>query len=205
MACMPERWDALELSWTRLAHVDVGLLSKDSGAVIKGQHTLRLRLIDRECVVDMSSRTVRWATGAKTELGRHLQILVLHYLIGSGKAQLANRLVSFRDLEGGAMYHPAFKARSIDSLVRKFGDRPELLRHVGDAVRAEPIAMNGIGMRISFFPKLPITVQLWPGDEEVPPSANVLFDASAGRILPTEDLSVAAGVLVRRLIELAGE
>jgi len=200
-----DRWDALALSWTRLAHADIGLLAKDSGAAVEGQHSLRLRLIDRECIVDVGSRRVVWATGAGTELGRHLQILTLHYLLGSGKAQLANRLVSFRDLEGGAMYYAAFKARSIDLLVREFGGRPDQLRHVGDAIRAERVETSGIGMRISFFPKLPITVHLWPGDDEVPASANLLFDASAASILQTEDLSVAAGVLVRRLVELAGK
>lgn len=200
-----DRWDALALSWMRLAHADISLLSKDSRAAVEGRHSLRLRVIDRECIIDVESRRVRWATDARTELGRHLQILALHYLIGSGKAQLANRLVSFRDLEGGAIYYAAFKARSIDVLVREFGGRPDLLRHVGDAVRAEHVRTNGIGMRVAFFPKLPITVHFWPGDDEVPASANVLFDASAGRILSTEDLSVAASVLVRRLVELGGK
>jgi hypothetical protein len=58
-------------------------------------------------------------------------------------------------------------------------------------------------MRAYFFPKLPIVIALWIGDEEVPASANILFDANAGNILPTEGLSVAAGVLVGRLVEIS--
>jgi len=198
-----DKGDALALSWTRVAHADISTLAKDSGAQLVDGAALRLRVIDRECLVDPQSRSARWTTGTRAELGRHLQILVLHYVLGSGKAQLANRLASFRDFEGGAIYYAAFKARSVDLLVREFGARSDTLRHVGDAIRAEQLRMNGVGMRVSFFPKLPITVHLWPGDDEVPPSANVLFDANAGKILPTEDLSVAAGVLVRRLVELS--
>lgn len=198
-----DKGGALALSWTRVVHADINTLSKDSGAELVDGAALRLRVIDRECLVDPKTRSARWTTGTKAELGRHLQILVLHYLLGSGRAQLANRLASFRDFDGGAIYYAAFKARSIDPLVKEFGSRPDTLKHVGDAIRAEPVKMNGVGMRVSFFPKLPIAVHLWPGDDEVPPSANVLFDANAGRILPTEDLSVAAGVLVRRLVEIS--
>ncbi|MBU1915062.1 MAG: DUF3786 domain-containing protein, partial [Candidatus Thermoplasmatota archaeon] len=54
-----------------------------------------------------------------------------------------------------------------------------------------------------FFPKVPVVVILWQGDEEVASSANVLFDANAGKIMATEDLSLVGGTLTRRLIQLA--
>jgi len=38
------------------------------------------------------------------------------------------------------------------------------------------------------------------GDEELPPAVRLLYDASAGHYLPTEDLAVLGGMLVGRLI-----
>lgn len=196
--------DALELSWSNLEGDTLESLSRNSGArLVKGRKALSLRLIDRDCVVDFESRSIRWSSHDAPELGKHLQILVLHYLAGAGKAQIANRLVTYRDFEGGAIYYPAFKARSIDRIVREFGSKPDTLQHLGDAVKAEREELATVGMRAYFFPKLPIVIALWIGDDEVPASANILFDANAGNILPTEDLSVAAGVLVGRLVEIS--
>jgi len=196
--------EALELSWSKIAGDTLESLSRNSGArLVKGKKALSLRLIDRDCVVDFESRTIRWSNHNAQELGKHLQILVLHYLAGAGKAQIANRLVTYRDFEGGAIYYPAFKVRSINRIVREFGSEPSTLQHLGDAVKAERVELATVGMRAYFFPKLPIVIALWMGDEEVPSSANILFDANAGNIMPTEDLSVAAGVLVGRLIEIS--
>jgi len=40
---------------------------------------------------------------------------------------------------------------------------------------------------------------LWEGDEEFPPSGNILFDASAGSHFATEDFAVLASVVVYAL------
>jgi hypothetical protein len=54
-----------------------------------------------------------------------------------------------------------------------------------------------------FLPKLHLDVLLWAGDDEVPTSANILFDECAGKMLSTEGITVVAGVLCSRLIALS--
>jgi len=58
-----------------------------------------------------------------------------------------------------------------------------------------------LGLQATLFllPRFPVTVQLWPGDEEMAGSANVLFDASATHYLHIEDI-VAAGDQVARFL-----
>jgi hypothetical protein len=195
--------DALNEAWGRLAGKDMAMLAKNSGAVLKpGSHQLSLRVIHRECVIDIAARTIKYAGGRSEETSAHIKILILHYIEGSEKAQLANRLVSYRDFEGGALYYQAFKTRTIDFLVREFGQKPEVLKQIGDAIRAEPMSMGSVSFKSYFFPKMPVVVVLWLGDDEVPASANLLFDANAGRIMPTEDLSILGGVLCEWLVKL---
>ena len=45
----------------------------------------------------------------------------------------------------------------------------------------------------------------WKGDEELPPEARILFDASVAAYLPTEDVVVLAQQAVFRLIERGRE
>jgi hypothetical protein len=196
--------DVLKAAWSKTTLHDLNMLATNSGASVrKGTKQLILRMIDRDCVVDFGAKTIRYADAKSADVSQHLQILILHYLEGSGHAQLANRLVTFREFHGGAIYYPAFKARAIDPVVKEFGEKADLLKHIGDAIRADPSEVGTVSFRAHFFPKVPVVVILWQGDEEVSSSANVLFDANAGKILATEDLSLVGGTLTRRLIQLA--
>ena len=195
---------ALEESWSKLAKLDMRLVASDSGAEIDGSSSvLKLKVIDGVCSVDVAAKKIECVGGSSESPNHHLQILILHYLLGAGNAQLANKPATYREFEGGALYYSAFKARTIDILVREFGVKPEILGKIGDSLHAEPLKSGSVAFKVDFFPKVPVTVVLWLGDEEVPASANILFDASAGKIMPTEDLSVLGGELVSRLVALA--
>jgi len=194
----------LESAWNEVCSSAPEALAKGAGAkLLQGGSILRLEVMDRECDIDLFRREIKCAGGDQEGLSPRLQILILRYLAGAGKAEVANEIATFREFESGDLYYSVFKSRAIDPIVKTFGTAHKDLRRVGETVGAEPVKMGSVGFKVRFFPKLPIVVVLWLGDEEVPPSANVLFDANAGKILPTEGLSIAAEVLVHRLIDLS--
>jgi hypothetical protein len=196
--------EPLKVAWDKAAYLTPKRLSETLGLkTVSGTKKALLRVMDKECAVDFGSKTMTYMDPGEKEVPPHLQILVLHYLEGANRVQLANRLVTFREFEGGAIYYPAFKARTIDVIVKEFGDKPDLLRRIGEAMRGEPVDVGSVGFKVHFFPKVPVVVVLWLGDEEVPAAANMLFDANAGKVLPTEDISVMGGALTRRLLKLA--
>ncbi|UCE92332.1 MAG: DUF3786 domain-containing protein [Methanobacteriota archaeon] len=194
--------DALELAWAALEELDPRQLAEDLGAVVDGRPSvLRLAMLNDECFVDLSGKAVTYSDLGGPEVPRFLQVLILHYLAGATKTQLTDRLISFRELSGGALYYPAFKARTIDPLVEEFGLSPERLRRVAAKLNAEPLEVGTVGVKVRFFDRLPVAVILWLGDSEVSASASILYDASAAKILPTEDLTVVGGVVSRTLIK----
>ena len=54
---------------------------------------------------------------------------------------------------------------------------------------------------MSLFPKVPVTVMVWRGDEEIPATCTILFDRGIGDIFPAEDVAVAGSFLVEKLIK----
>ncbi len=198
--------DALEKAWKDISEFDLGVISSElgPGAVREGR-AVSVRMLDETCVVDVASRTVLYGSPEGREVPPYLQVLIIHYLLGISAAPLTNRFVSFRELDGGAMYYPAFKARAIDPLVKAFGHKPELLKRVADSLGAEPLGIGHGSFRLQFFEKVPVAVVLWLGDLEVSASASILFDASANKILPTEDLTVVGGVASRTLIKRSSQ
>ena len=55
-------------------------------------------------------------------------------------------------------------------------------------------------MELSAFPRIPLIFVVWGGDEELPHSANVLFDSTVTEHLPTEDVTVLSTLAVAKLI-----
>jgi len=195
--------DAADVAWAGLLKKDlVGLAADSGGSLRPGSKQIVLRVLDKDCIIDVEERTISYVRSDQGPVRGDLRILIQHYLEGSGNAQLANKLATFREFEGGVQYYSAFKTRTIDFLVRTFDQKTEVLRQIGDAIRAEPMHMGDVSFKTYFFPKMPVVVVIWLGDEEVPTSANVLFDANAGKILPTEDISHVGGTLCRWLAKL---
>ena len=54
------------------------------------------------------------------------------------------------------------------------------------------------------LPRLPMAIVLYLGEEGLPPSVNVLFDATAAEYLPTEDLILIGEYLSAALLEQKG-
>ena len=194
--------DALEKAWADVSSLDLGTVSAELGqGVVRGDRAVSVRLLGEPCLVDVGSRTVFYEDRDCEEVPPYLQILILHYLLGLSASPLRNRFVSFRELDGGALYYQAFKARAIDPLVRTFGYKPELLSRVAVSLGGEPLGIGQVSFKFDFFEKVPVAVILWLGDLEVSASASIMFDASANAILSTEDLTVVAGMTSRTLIK----
>lgn len=132
-------------------------------------------------------------------------VLILHYLLGCGPRPPTGELVTFRDIPGGEMYYTAFKARAIDKISRVFGERPRGLVEAGQSIGGVELTMGDASIELRPFPKIAIAFVVWQGDEEVPPSANILFDSGALDILPMEDLSVVGNLAASKLVKQVKE
>lgn len=129
-------------------------------------------------------------TGAPAKPGD--RILVLHYLLHESPIKLANDLVSFRVLPGGQFYWQPFLSRTVNPLLKRIGNDLELLRNHLQRFDWESVEMGDFGARIHALGKFFITLVYHLGDDEFPPTANVLFNANIQQVFVTEDVAVLA-------------
>jgi len=128
------------------------------------------------------------------------RILVLHYLLCDLPITETDELISFRHMDSGQFYLPAFLSRSVLPLVERIGNDLALLKKNLNRFDWEPVSMGDLGARIHAVGKVFVTLVYRLGDDEFPASADILFDASIKRVFPTEDAAVLAGRICMGLL-----
>jgi hypothetical protein len=128
-------------------------------------------------------------------------ILILHYALKQleGLPQLSGEWLSFKGLSGVEGYYPAFRKRSIEPILRKYGQKPEVLLEVLEKLPAKRVEQGDIGIVVEAFVQAPVMITLWRKDDEFGPEANMLFDKSIARIFCTEDIVVLANIIAMQL------
>lgn len=128
-------------------------------------------------------------------------ILILHYLFQKlkGLPQLSNEWLTFRELSGVEGYYEAFRKRSIEPLIKKYGDNPQGIFADLKRLPAKRFEGGDAGIIVEAFENVPALVKVWGTDAEFKADANIYFDRSILKIFCTEDIVVLAGLIAVKL------
>ena len=133
------------------------------------------------------------------------KVLILHYLTSAKGTLATNKLITFKELPGGANYFPAFYKRAIKPLLDYFGKEPHLLVAAAEKLGGHKADYGDVAVTISAFSRVPITIVLWQGDEEFAPQGSIIFDATVSDYLSTEDINVLCETIAWRLVSFLKE
>ena len=203
MARIDDYVAAKKLAVEKLASESLDDITTRGGFKKDGENAFRVSFLGREYHVSYPSFEFipeGEASPAK-EAPLQEQVLILHYLMASAAA-LSGNWVAYREIPGATFYFSAFVKRAIDPLKKMFGLDASLLDKPAKILGGNAIDAGDVGYEFRLFPKVPIQLILWEGDEEFPAEANILFDESVGRLLSPEDIAWLSGMLVYRLMGL---
>ncbi len=147
--------------------------------------TLKVPFIDQYFLVKHPEGKVKTPDGEEASI--YLAIIILHYLATADGKALTGRWIAYRHLPGGDIYIEPFQKRAVKPFLKTFGERPEDFKKAAMALGGYSAETSGISMVIPVMPRVPVCFSIWPGDDELPASANILFDEAASSYLPTED------------------
>lgn len=129
------------------------------------------------------------------------KILILHYFTLAEGTPALGRLITYKQIPGGMNYFPAFSQRTITPLVNRFGKNPELLISAAAKLGGREADYGDVSVTINAFDRVPVTLVLWRGDEELAPNGNILFDANISDYLSTEDVAVLSETITWKLVK----
>ena len=130
-----------------------------------------------------------------------LRLALLWYLVKATGDRPGGVLVNPARLPGGDLFARGTHVLPLDALAASYSSRPKAFLSAGTALGGRPAPYGDAAVELPALPKVPVTLLLWSADDEFPARADLLFDASAPRHLPTDVLWAVAMLSVQLLQE----
>jgi hypothetical protein len=138
--------------------------------------------------------------GKPAPVPQYLEIILLHYLLQAKGTPVADEWIAYRQLPGANLFERRFIQMAVQPLLHHFDNNVEGFKKAGLAVGGIPITRTGdAAFKFMALPKIPMACIFYQGEEGIPSSVNILFDAGAPNYLPTEDLSLVGVYLVNAM------
>jgi len=194
--------------WKQLAELDTDDVCRRSGVERTNDGAgLSLPVLGKQYRIDPAERTVLLEPPGSSDkpAGFHLQLSAVNYLIRAQDVSLAGELVNEKQFPTGPLFFRGPHEMPTEKLEARFGTDKEAFEAAGRDVGGRPVPHGDTAVELPVFPRLPITVVLWLGDDEFPARVSYLFDRTANRHLLLDGLWSAAHVVRDELISAAGE
>jgi hypothetical protein len=183
--------EALRLAIAKLENVELAARCSSLGLPVPENGVVHLRVFGTDMILQQSGlQLIKAVTEEPAKLSE--RILILHYLLCESPIDLTGELISFRGFPEGQFYWQPFLSRTVKPLLGRIGNDLDLLRKNLQRFDWEEVPMGDFGARIHALGKLYVTLVYHLGDDEFPPTADVLFDSCITQIFVAEDVAVLA-------------
>lgn len=134
---------------------------------------------------EMSSNSER-GTAYLGRLGYFYRLSSVWYLVKARDIQPAGRLVGPSSLSGGQLFFRGSHVLPLPAVAAKYNDNPGAFTERGGQLSGVRASYGDEAVELRPFPRIPVTLLLWRGDNEFQPRADILFDAAIEKQLPLD-------------------
>lgn len=127
------------------------------------------------------------------------KIIVLRFLISGQAVKSTGKYLTYREVPWGEVYFRQFEGRCLMRLKFSFGFKLEQFAQAMEKLGAKRIKMGDVAYEFEFINGLHVRFILWAGDEEFPPSSQILFEDNFPYAYQAEDLAVVGDISINTL------
>ena len=124
------------------------------------------------------------------------QTFLLRYLLESKQVPWQGQWKTFREMPWGEMYIKPYTGRVLTRAAFTFGTRIDAFRAAGEKLGGQPVPHGDAGYQFDLVDGYRMQILVWEGDEEFPPSAQVLYSDNFAEGFAAEDRVVAGDILI---------
>ncbi len=124
------------------------------------------------------------------------QTFLLRFLLEGKKAGEAHGMTTFREMPWGEMYIGPYTGRCLTRAAFTFGMKLDAFCAACEKMGAQKIAHGDAGYSFVFLDGYTMQIMIWAGDEEFPPSSQILYSDNFADGFAAEDRVVAGDILI---------
>lgn len=133
------------------------------------------------------------------EEAMNAKIFMVRYLSEKAKTLSSGKFLTYREVPWGEVYFRQFQGRCLMRLVFSYGNKLEAFKKVMTAMGAKPLEQGDCAFELEFMEGFFIRLILWEGDDEFPPSSQILFSDNFAVTFAAEDLAVAGDICINMM------
>lgn len=126
----------------------------------------------------------------------YAKILTIRFLLAGAASEGTGSYKTYREMPWGEVYLRQFDGRCIKRLAFSYGNRLSDFNAVMEHIHALPVRYGDAAFQVEIYPGYLIQMILWEGDEEFPPSSQILFSDNFPVSFQAEDMAVMGDVLI---------
>ena len=173
------------------------VLNRLSGVTWDGKE-FTLTLLGRDFAISHPDYAIRALDGGSLP-PLPTQTFLLRYLLESRDVAWKGEWKTFREMPWGEMYITPYTGRVLTRAAFTLGTRIGKFRTAAEKMGAEPVPHGDAGFRFTLVGGYEMQILVWEGDEEFPPSAQVLYSDNFAEGFAAEDRVVAGDILISSL------
>lgn len=139
----------------------------------------------------------------ETPMPPQLPLVLVHFLLNAKDRPLTGRMITEREIPGGAFFFRHLHKLPLQPLEEAFGHRPHSFVKAGLSLGGKQKDISHFSFELLPLPRIPVGFHLWPADDEFQARCVITFDSSIGGQLPLDIIWALTQVLVQRLLEEA--
>lgn len=133
------------------------------------------------------------------EEAMNAKIFMVRYLSEKAKTPSSGKFLTYREVPWGEVYFRQFQGRCLMRLAFSYGNKLEAFKKVMTAMGAKPLEQGDCAFELEFMEGFFIRLILWEGDDEFPPSSQILFSDNFAVTFAAEDLAVAGDICINMM------
>ena len=133
----------------------------------------------------------------------YARTLTIRFLLNGAEASGTGKFKTYREMPWGEVYLRQFDGRCIKRLAFSYGNRIKDFQAIMEHMHCVQVKHGDIDYKLEIFPDYLVQMILWEGDDEFPPSSQILFSDNFPISFQAEDMAVMGDVIIGSLKSFA--
>ena len=133
----------------------------------------------------------------------YARTLTIRFLLNGAEASGTGKFKTYREMPWGEVYLRQFDGRCIKRLAFSYGNRIKDFQAIMEHMHCVPVKHGDIAYQLEIFPDYLVQMILWEGDDEFPPSSQILISDNFPISFQAEDMAVMGDVIIGSLKSFA--